>query len=77
MSMTLLAGAVVMNVKYKGNYLSYVLIAIILSVLIFYLNDFSKAMGETDKISLKMSVWTPVTLVMILSSIGLIRVNEK
>ncbi len=32
MSMTLLAGAVVMNVKYRGNYLSYVIITIILSV---------------------------------------------
>ena len=67
MSMTLLAGAVVMNVKYRGNYLSYVVVTIILSVIIFYLNDFSKALGETEQISLLMSVWTPVSLVMIFS----------
>ena len=77
MSMTLLAGAVVMNVKYRGNYLSYVVVTIILSVIIFYLNDFSKALGETEQISLLMSVWTPVSLVMIFSSIGMIHVNEK
>lgn len=77
MSMTLLAGAVVMNVKYRGNYMTYILISIILSVLIFYLNDFSRAMGETEQISLVMSVWTPVSLVLILSSIGMIHVNEK
>ena len=77
MSMTLLAGAVVMNVKYKGNYLSYVVISIILSVIIFYLNDFSRALGETEQISLIMSVWTPLIIVLIFSSIGMIHVNEK
>ena len=56
MSMTLLAGAVVMNVRYKGNYMSYVIITIILSVIIFYLNDLSRALGETEQISLIMSV---------------------
>ena len=66
-----------MNVKYRGNYLIYVLISIILSVFIFYLSDFSRAMGETEKISLIMSVWTPVGLVLIFSSIGMIHVNEK
>ena len=77
MSMTLIAGAVVMNIKYRGNYLVYVFIAIILSVIIFYLNDFSRALGETEKISLIMSVWTPLSIVLIMSVIGMIHVNEK
>ena len=77
MSMTLLAGAVVMNIKYRGNYIAYVIIAIILSVIIFYLNDFSRALGETEQISLIMSVWTPLIIVLIISSIGMIHVNEK
>ena len=77
LSMTLLAGAIVMNVKYKGNYLVYVIISIILSVIIFYLNDFSRALGETEQISLIMSVWTPLSIVLIISSIGMIHVNEK
>ena len=77
MSMTLLAGAIVMNVKYRGNYLAYIIITIILSVIIFYLNDFSRALGETEQISLLMSVWTPLGLILIFSSIGMIHVNEK
>jgi lipopolysaccharide export system permease protein len=77
MSMTLLAGAIVMNVKYKGSYLIYVIITIILSVIIFYLNDLSRALGETEQISLIMSVWTPLSIVLIFSSIGMIHVNEK
>ena len=77
MSMTLLAGVIVLNIKYRGGYFGYVFVAVILSVIIFYLNDFSKALGETEKISLIMSVWTPVTLVFIISSIGMVYVNEK
>ena len=77
MYMTLLAGAVVMNIKYRGNYLAYVIISIILSVIIFYLNDFSRALGEMEQISLIMSVWTPLSIVLIISSIGMIHVNEK
>ena len=77
MSMTLLAGAVVMNVKYKGNYFAYIIISIILSVIIFYLEDFSRALGETEQISLIMSVWTPIFIVLIISSIGMIYVNEN
>ena len=77
MSMTLLAGAVVMNIRYKGNYLIYIIVAIILSVIIFYLNDFSRALGETEQISLIMSVWTPLSIVLLISSVGMIHVNEK
>ena len=77
MSMTLLAGVVVMNIRYKGSYMAYVIIAIILSVIIFYLNDLSKALGETEQISLIMSVWTPLSIVLIISSIGMIHVNDK
>ena len=77
MAMTLLAGAVVMNVRYRGNYMGYVIITIILSVIIFYLNDLSRALGETEQISLMMSVWTPLSIILIFSSIGMIHVNEK
>jgi len=77
MSMTLLAGVVVMNIRFRGNYTGYIFLSVFLSVLIFYLSDFSKALGETEKISLIMSVWTPVITVFIFSSIGMIYINEK
>ena len=77
MSMTLLAGVVVMNIKYRGNFMAYIALSVFLSVLIYFLNDFSRALGETEQISLILSVWTPVSLVLIFSSIGMIYVNEK
>ena len=77
MSMTLLAGVVVMNIKYRGNFTAYIALSIFLSVLIYYLNDFSRALGETEQISLMLSVWTPTSLILIFTSIGMIYVNEK
>ena len=77
MSMTLLAGVVVMNIKYRGNFTAYIALSIFLSVLIYYLNDFSRALGETEQISLMLSVWTPVSLILIFTSIGMVYVNEK
>ncbi len=77
MSMTLLAGVVVMNIKYRGSPLVYIILTIIISVIIYYLNDFSRALGETERISLIMSVWTPLTTVLIITTIGMIQINEK
>ena len=37
----------------------------------------ARALGETEQISLIMSVWTPLIVVLIISSIGMIHVNEK
>ncbi len=77
MSMTLLAGVVIMFIPFKGGYLIHSTISIILSVIIFYLNDFSKALGKTESISMIMSVWTPLIIVLTISLIGLVYVNEK
>ena len=66
-----------MNIKYRGNVMIYVALSVFLSVLIYFLNDFSRALGETEQISLILSVWTPLSLVLIFSSIGMIYVNEK
>ena len=77
MSMTLLAGVVIMFIPFKGGYLNHATISVILSVIIFYLNDFSKALGKTESISMIMSVWTPLILILSISLIGLIYVNEK
>jgi len=77
MSMTLLAGVVIMFIPFKGGYLNHATISLILSVIIFYLNDFSKALGKTESISMIMSVWTPLILILSISLIGLIYVNEK
>lgn len=77
LTMVLLAGVCILGIKFKGSYIGYVFFAIIASVLIYYFNDFSKALGDTDQLSVNLSVWIPIVLIFVFSAIGLIHVNQK
>tara|TARA_Y100000389_G_C17112393_1_gene341336 strand:- start:327 stop:476 length:150 start_codon:yes stop_codon:yes gene_type:complete len=48
-----------------------------LSVLIYYIGHFSSLLGSNNKIPITLSVWFPVLILSIVSSIGIVRINEK
>ena len=75
--MILLGGFFTLGHRLKDNNWRYVFMAIISSVIIFYFNDFSAALGKTDKIPVELSVWMPMTIVFIFSAVGLIHANQK
>ena len=50
MCMTIIAGLFVLGIESRKSYLFYVFLAIVLSVVIYYLNYFSKALGETNNL---------------------------
>tara|TARA_B100001123_G_C15284596_1_gene1015180 strand:- start:19 stop:1110 length:1092 start_codon:yes stop_codon:yes gene_type:complete len=77
LSMILLAGVFTLGTRIKENNWTYVFVAIGASVLIFYFNDFSAALGKTDKIPVELSVWMPMTIVFIFSAVGLIHANQR
>tara|TARA_B100001123_G_scaffold229799_1_gene258459 strand:+ start:884 stop:1978 length:1095 start_codon:yes stop_codon:yes gene_type:complete len=77
LSMLLLSGVFTLGTQLKESNWSYVFIAIIASVLIFYFNDFSAALGKTDKLPIEVSVWMPIVIIFIFSSVGLIHANQK
>ena len=39
--------------------------------------EFSTALGNTDKLPIEASVWIPITIIFIFSSVGLINANQK
>ena len=75
--MTLLSGIIMFNSKYKKNTIFNVILGISLSVVIYYVNYFSGLLGETRKIPIILSVWLPLIVLTLISSIGLVRLNEK
>ena len=75
--MTLLSGIIMFNSKYKKNKIFNVILGISLSVLIYYVNYFSGLLGETKRIPIILSVWLPLIILMIISLIGIVRLNEK
>ena len=77
MCMTIIAGLFVLGIESRKSYLFYVFLAIVLSVIIYYLNYFSKALGDTNKLDIIAAIWSPIIILTIFCSIGLIRINEK
>ena len=77
LSMVLLSGVFTLGFKFKDNNITYVFIAILASVLIFYFNDFSAALGKTGKLPIEISVWMPIVIIFIFSSVGMIHANKK
>ena len=77
LSMVLLSGFFTLGINVKESNWTYVFIAIITSVLIFYFNDFSAALGKTGKLSIELSVWMPILIIFIFSGVGMIHANQK
>ena len=77
LSMVLLSGVFTLGSNFKENNWTYVFIAIITSVLIFYFNDFSAALGKTERLPIEVSVWMPIMIIFIFGAVGLIHANQK
>ena len=75
--MVLLSGIFTLNSNEKRQNLYYVFLSIITCVVIFYFKNFSTALGATEKIPLVLSVWSPVIILFLFCSVGIIQINEK
>ena len=73
----LLSGLFTLGTRFKENNLTYIFIAIITSVLIFYFNEFSAALGNTEKLPIEIAVWMPIVIIFTFGSAGLIHANQK
>jgi len=77
LSMVLLSSVFTVGATFKENNWTYVFLAVISSVLIFFFNDFSAALGRTDKLPIELSVWMPIAIIFVFSSVGIIHANQK
>ena len=75
--MTIIATIIMFHNKFKKNLMLNLFIGIFFSVSIYYLSHFSSLLGENGKLPLILSIWFPVIVLMSLSFIGIIRLNEK
>jgi len=77
MIMTILSATIMMNARYDKPKVFHLIFGILLSVIIYYINYFLGVLGKSEKIPITVSIWMPIILLIIISSIGLIRINEK
>ena len=75
--MTFLSSIIMFNTKnFKNNTLK-ISIGFFLSVIIYYVNNFFMVMGKTEKISIIMSIWMPLAILMIINSTISYKLNDK
>ena len=77
LSMVLLSSVFTLGTTFKENNWTYVFLTITASVVIFFFNDFSAALGKTDKLPVELSVWMPIAIIFIFSFVGIIHANQK
>ncbi|MFL2889454.1 MAG: LptF/LptG family permease [Pelagibacteraceae bacterium] len=75
--MVVLAAIFTIGSLKKSQNFYYIFISIISCVVIYYFKDLSIALGQTDRISLTLSVWMPIIAIGLFCSIGVIQINEK
>ena len=75
--MTGIASILAMNNLKKRNNLKMTVIGLILVVIVYYLKDFSLALGQIEKVPLIISIWAPIIALTLFTFIGLIQINEK
>ena len=75
--MVILASIFTMGNINKSQNFYYVFVSIITCVIIYYFKDLSIAMGQTNRISLMMSVWMPILAIGLFCTIGILQINEK
>ena len=57
--------------------INYIILSIITCVIIFYFKNFSMALGTTERIPMELSVWSPILILTLFCSVGIIQINEK
>jgi len=77
LAMVLLSGVFTLGIMVKESNYTYVFFTIITCVLIYFFNDFSAALGRTEKLSVEVAVWMPIVIVFIFSAVGVIYANQK
>jgi len=66
-----------LNIKYNTNKIFNLTLGILLSVIIYYISHFFGTIGLAKQLPIFFSNWLPLILLIIVSSIGLVRINEK
>ena len=75
--MITIGSTLMLNIKHNKSKILYVVIGIMLSVTIYYINYFFNVMGSNERIPIFISVWFPLFLLFLFTLIGLVRINEK
>jgi lipopolysaccharide export system permease protein len=77
LAMSILSGLMIINLGKTSNYLKYGSYGVIISIIIYFLNDLSITIAKSGIISVDFSVWIPIFLIILINLVGITQVNAK
>ena len=77
LAMILASTTFTMGGNKQYNTFMYLFFGTILGVCVYFLNDLSISLGLSGSLPLATSVWSPIGLIIFLSTINIIRINER
>jgi lipopolysaccharide export system permease protein len=77
LAMSILSGLMIVNLGKTSNYLKYGSYGVIISIVIYFLNDLSITIAKSGIISVDFSVWIPIFLIILINLVGITQVNAK
>ena len=75
--MTVFSSIIMFNNKRNTSIIFHLLSGILLSVIVYYLSYLSYLMGENDKIPIILSTYLPIVILILITLIGSVKLNEK
>jgi len=75
--MSILSIVLMMNIKYQKSKIIYITLGIVISVSIYYINYFFGIIGKNERLPLLVALWLPLIILVMISTIGSIKINEK
>ena len=77
LAMSILSGLMIINLGKTSNYLKYGTFGVLISIIIYFLNDLSITIAKSGIISVDFSVWIPIFLIILINLVGITQVNAK
>ena len=77
LAMSILSGLMIINLGKTSNYLKYGTYGVLISIIIYFLNDLSITIAKSGIISVDFSVWIPIFLILLINLVGITQVNAK
>jgi len=75
--MALISSVIMLNLDRKRNRIFFITVGVLISVSIYFLRYIFDIIGETKDLTPFVSIWLPILFLTIMTSFGLVRINEK
>ena len=75
--MTVIGCLIMLKFQFIRTKFFMIIIGVFVSVIIYYINYFSKLFGSNETLPVELSIWLPHVILVLMCFLGLIKINEK